>query len=156
MNIQTIFGAQFVLSLVTFGLVTRWFVSPWLSSKSWHDATILLLLPHAIRHVGLGFLVQGLVDADAPSSFAGPAAYGDLTAGLLAIASMLAVRRGSSRAVPLLWVFSVVGVVHLLNALRQADAIPHLGGMWFIPTFLVPILLITHFMIIAQLRTHRS
>ncbi|MGK0190031.1 MAG: hypothetical protein ACI9R3_005850, partial [Verrucomicrobiales bacterium] len=55
---------------------------------------------------------------------------------------------------PLVWVFNLVGTVDLVNALRQAEAIPHLGVTWFIPTFLVPVLLITHGLIFARLLKH--
>jgi hypothetical protein len=52
---------------------------------------------------------------------------------------------------PLVWLFNIVGTADLLNALRQADAVPHLGTTWYIPTFLVPLLLVTHVMIFARL-----
>ena len=54
-------------------------------------------------------------------------------------------------ALPLVWLFNIVGTVDLLNALRQNVAIAHLGAAWYIPTFLVPVLLVTHFMMFAWL-----
>lgn len=54
-------------------------------------------------------------------------------------------------ALPLIWLFNLVGFADLLNALRQAEAIAHFGATWFIPTFLVPLLLVTHVMIFARL-----
>ena len=54
-------------------------------------------------------------------------------------------------AIPLAWVFSIVGLADLANALRQDDAILYMGATWFIPTFVVPILLVTHVMVIARL-----
>ena len=33
----------------------------------------------------------------------------------------------------------------------HAQAVPHLGAAWYIPTFLVPVLLVTHFMIFTRL-----
>ena len=38
-----------------------------------------------------------------------------------------------------------------LHALRQADAILYMGATWFIPTFIVPVLLVTHLMVILRL-----
>ncbi len=38
-----------------------------------------------------------------------------------------------------------------MNALSQKDAVPLLGSTWYIPTFWVPLLLVTHFMIFARL-----
>jgi hypothetical protein len=37
------------------------------------------------------------------------------------------------------------------NALRQAEAVPDLGVAWFIPTFFVPLLLVTHYQIFVRL-----
>ncbi len=45
----------------------------------------------------------------------------------------------------------VIGTVDLLNALRHLDVAPAFGAAWYIPTFLVPLLLVTHFMIFARL-----
>ena len=86
-----------------------------------------------------------------PSSFAIPAAYGDLAASVLASLALIALRTGWAGAMALVWVFNVVGTVDLLNALRRADAVPHLGAAWFIPTLFVPLLLVTHFMIFVRL-----
>ena len=55
---------------------------------------------------------------------------------------------------PLVWLFNSVGTVDLLNALRQAEAVPHLQTTWYIPTFWVPVLLVTHVMVFARLVTH--
>ena len=43
---------------------------------------------------------------------------------------------------------NLVGTVDLMNALRQAEAVPHLGVTWFIPTFWVPVLLVTHWILL--------
>ena len=43
------------------------------------------------------------------------------------------------------------GTVDLLNALRHVNVAPNFGAAWYIPTFLVPLLLVTHFMIFVRL-----
>ena len=151
MDTLAIFGLQLSLSLVVYTLMAKWYVGPWLAEKPIHLALIALVFPHAFRHIGLAFLVPGLVAQPLPSSFAFPAAYGDFVSGLLALLSLVALRGGWGLALPLVWLFNIVGTVDLLNALRQADAVPHLGTTWYIPTFLVPLLLVTHVMIFARL-----
>ena len=101
--------------------------------------------------MGLAFLVPGLVAQPLPSSFATPAAYGDFVTGLLALLSLVALRGRWGLALPLVWLFNTIGTVDLLNALRQAEAVPYLLTTWYIPTFLVPLLLVTHFMIFTRL-----
>lgn len=151
MDTVTIFLTQFVLSIVVYSLVAKWYAAPWLAGKSLQTAVMLLILPHAFRHIGLGFMVPGLVGDPLPGLFAGGAAYGDFAAGLLAILALVALRSGWGWAIPLVWVFNVVGTADLLNALRQVEAVPNLGVMWFVPTFIVPLLLVTHAMIFAWL-----
>ncbi len=151
MDTQVIFGLQFFLSLVVWGLIAKWLMTPWLERQSPHQALFWLTLPHAFRYIGMVFLVPGVVAQTMPSSFATAAAYGDLVTGVLALLALIALRTGWAGALALVWLFNIVGTVDLLNALRQANAIPHFGAAWYIPTFLVPLLLVTHFMIFARL-----
>ncbi|MDA2913401.1 hypothetical protein MYX77_05495 [Acidobacteriia bacterium AH_259_A11_L15] len=151
MDTLAIFGLQLVLSLIVYALLAKWYMAPWLAEKPMNQALIPLIFPHAFRHIGMVFLVSGVVAQPLPKVFAYPAAYGDLTAGLLALLALVALRGNWGVALPLVWLFNIVGTVDLLNALRQANAVPDLGATWYIPTFWVPVLLVTHFMIFARL-----
>ncbi len=151
MDTLAIFGLQFVLSLVVWGLIAKWLLAPWLENKSPHDALFWLTLPHAFRYMGMVFLVPGVVARPLPDAFATPAAYGDLVTGVLALLVLIALRTGWARALALVWLFNIVGTVDLLNALRQANVVPDFGAAWYIPTLFVPLLLVTHFMIFARL-----
>lgn len=156
MDITAIFGLQFVLSVVVFSLIAKWYVAPWLKGKPMAQALSVLILPHTFRYVGMSFLVPNLLVQPLPGSFANPAAYGDLVSGLLAILCLVALRSRWSVAIPLVWFFSVVGTVDLLNALRHTGMVPSFGVVWYIPTFIVPLLLVTHAMIFGRLaRTSR-
>ena len=90
MDTLAIFGLQVVLSLIVYALLARWYVTPWLAEKPTHQALMVLIFPHAFRHIGLAFLVPGLVAQPLPSSFASAAAYGDFVSGLLALLSLVA------------------------------------------------------------------
>ena len=151
MTLLEIFGAQFALSLVALSVLAVWIVGPWLAKKPTHDALFYLAAPHAFRHLGLVFLVPGVVAPSLPEYFANPAAYGDLIAGLLAIATMVALKRRWMFAIPLAWALNIVGVADLANALAKAEVIPHLHAAWYIPTFVVPLLLTTHAMMLWRL-----
>ncbi len=151
MNVLTIFGVQLALSLFVYALIAKWYVSPWLANKAMNAALMFLIFPHALRHLGLAFLVPGLVDDSLPESFANAAAYGDFVTGLLAILALFVLRAEWRMAIPIVWFFNIFGAADLVNALRNAEAVPYLGVTWFIPTFVVPVLLVTHFMIFARL-----
>ncbi|MFQ5741711.1 MAG: hypothetical protein ACE5JX_22155, partial [Acidobacteriota bacterium] len=61
MDTLAIFGLQLVLSLIGYALLARWFVSPWLAGKPLNQALIPLVFPHISRHIGMVFLVSGVV-----------------------------------------------------------------------------------------------
>jgi len=151
MDALSIFGLQFVMSLILCSLLAKWFLAPWLKEKTQSQALFWLTLPHATRYIGMVFLVPGVVSPSLPDSFATAAAYGDLAAGVLALVVLIALRNRWVGTMAFVWLFNIVGTVDLLNALRQAEAVPYLEAAWYIPTFWVPVLLVTHFMIFARL-----
>ena len=83
--------------------------------------------------------------------FAIPAAYGDLTTGVLALVAVLLLRAQWSGAIGLVWLFNIVGALDLANALRHVDVVSGFGSVWYIPTMLVPLLLVTHVMMFMRL-----
>jgi hypothetical protein len=143
-----------VLSLLSFSLIAKWYVMPALSSTTRAEALTPLLLLHSTRHIGLAFLVVGVTSAALDPRFAYPAAYGDLLATLLALAALLALRLRWAIAMPLVWLFNVEGSLDLLNALFQGFRyVPNgqFGATYFIPAVVVPVLLVTHFLIFVLL-----
>ncbi|MCZ6860041.1 MAG: hypothetical protein O7I42_07160 [Alphaproteobacteria bacterium] len=151
MDVQAIFGVQFFMSLVVWGSLAYWLLAPWLEGKSLNEALFFLTVPHAFRHIGMVFLVPGMVARPLPETFAAPAAYGDLLTGVLAFLALVALRNNWSVARMAVWIFSIIGTVDLMNALRQPNAAPDMGATWYIPTMLVPVLLVTHVMIFSRL-----
>ena len=154
MTIEQIFLMQFVLSLIVVGLLAKWYAVPQLAEKPLQLALMVLLVPHAFRHIGMTFVVPTLNQPGMPADFATAAAYGDLLSGFLALAALIALKGRWVVAIPLVWIFSIVGTADLTNALRQDGAIMYMGATWFIPTFIVPILLVTHVMIFSRLIRH--
>jgi len=151
MDVQTIFVLQFFMSLVVWGSLANWLLAPWLEKKSLNEALFFLTVPHAFRHIGLVFLIPGVVARPLPETFATPAAYGDLLTGVLALLALVALRNNWSVARGAVWLFSIVGTIDLLNALRQTNAVPDFGAAWYVPTMLVPLLLVTQIMIFSRL-----
>ena len=154
MTIEQIFLMQFVLSLIVVGLLAKWYAVPQLAEKPLQLTLMVLLVPHAFRHIGMTFVVPTLNQPGMPADFATAAAYGDLLSGFLALAALIALKGRWVVAIPLVWIFSIVGTADLTNALRQDGAIMYMGATWFIPTFIVPILLVTHVMIFSRLIRH--
>ena len=154
MSLVSIFALQFALSTFILAVLARWYLVPWLKEKPLTVVLTLLIAPHAFRHLGMAFLVPGLTSETLPADFANAAAYGDLISGFLAIAALVSLRYRWRLAFPIAWSFSVFGIGDLVYALSHAEAIPHLGTAWLIPTFVVPVLLVTHWMVVTRLVRH--
>jgi len=146
MNVQLLFGASVAFGLIAWGVFSALYLWPQLEGRSRADALRPLLVLHGFRFIGLSFLIPGVVSSDLPMTFARDAAYGDLAAAVLALLALAALR--SRFGVALAWVFNIWGTFDLLNAFYQASASglspSQFGAAFFLPTFIVPFLLITH------------
>ena len=158
MSPQLCFFVSVAFGFVAWGLVAKRYIWPRLRVLSAVDALRPLLVLHVFRYVGLAFLIPGVVSPDLPSAFAHPAAYGDIAAASLALLA-LATLPGRAGVV-IAWIFNIWGSFDLLDAFYQGNAaalVPgQLGAAYFIPTVLVPLMLITHglaFRILLQLRS---
>ena len=155
MTAQQVFGVQVLLSFVVYGLVAKWYLAPRLATLPLAAALQPLLVLHAFRHLGMVFLVPTVVGPALPRAFALPAAYGDLLAGLLALAAIATLRAGASIAIPLTWLFNVLGLLDLVNAFYQGLSNDvQLASAYYIPTFIVPAFVITHLMMFRMLVRH--
>lgn len=154
-----IFGLQFAGSVLVYTLVARWYIAPRLAKLSLAAALQPLLLHHTTRTLGMTLLVSAVVGPGIPRGFAVQAAYGDLIAVALALLSIAALRTGAGFALALVWIFNIEGFADLLNALaygiRLNVANTPLGAAWYIPTYVVPALLVTHVMMFSMLLTRR-
>lgn len=153
-----IFGLQVVLSLLTYGLAARWYLLPRLERLDLVAALTPLLLFHTLRTIGLVFLIPGVVGGPLPAAFAAPGAYGDLLTVGLAFLALIALRARWRGALPLVWLFSAVGLLDFVNAFAQglrADIAAQyaLGPGWFIPTFAVPAFTVAHLLVVRLLLT---
>jgi len=156
MSTQIAFFASIALSFIAWGIVTARYIWPRLRLRSRSEALQPLLIVNMFRFEGLAFLVPGVVSTDLPPAFAHAAAYGDVIAAMLALLALLT----SSRDIGVLfaWGFNLWGAADLLNAFYQANSAGLLAGQlaatYFIPTLVVPMLLITHIVAFRVLLQH--
>jgi hypothetical protein len=155
------FFTSIAFSFIAWGMVAARYIWPELRLRQRAEALRPLLILHSFRFIGLAFLIPGVVSPDVPSAFARSAAYGDLIAAALALVSLLYLTRGPG--IVLAWVFNLWGSADILNAFYQANhaglLAGQLGATYFIPTFIVPLLLITHglaFRILLQRQPERA
>jgi hypothetical protein len=143
---QIWFFVSIAFSFIAWGIVTARYIWPELRLRPRAEALRPLLILHSFRFIGLAFLVPGVVSPDLPLAFAHSAAYGDIIAAILALPSLLLLP--SAGGVAVAWIFSLWGSADLLNAFYQANhaglLAGQLGAAFFLPTLVVPLLLITH------------
>jgi hypothetical protein len=155
---QVYFFVSIAFSFIAWGIVTARYIWPELRRRQRAEALRPLLILHSFRFIGLAFLVPGVVSPDLPSAFAHSAAYGDLIAATLAFLSLLSV--SSRSGVVIAWIFNLWGSADLLNAFYQANhaglMAGQLGSTYFIPTLVVPLLLITHGLAFRILLQHEN
>ena len=156
MNVRALFGISVLMSLVSSIVFARYYLWPHLRNRDAQTAARLLVAPHLfLRFIGLSFLVPGVVSPSLPAAFAIPAAYGDFGAGILAIVATIALSKRASWAIVAVWVFNVWGAADLLFAIYQGPRLQieagDFGAAFFIPTAIVPPLLVTHALIFKLL-----
>ncbi len=155
---QIAFFTSIAFGFVAWGTVSTRYIWPSLRHRSRAEALRPLLALHGFRFIGLAFLVPGVVSPDLPAAFAHSAAYGDVVAAALALLSLSSLPRAVGFVIA--WIFNLWGTADLVNAFYQANhagLLPgQLGATYFIPTLVVPLLLITHglaFRVLLQRRT---
>lgn len=167
MNTLFFIPLSLVMALTVWSCAAAWYYWPWARRVSLKDAATPILLINASRFVGLGFLVPGVVSANLNHVFAASAGYGDLAAACLALLALFALRKELKVTRLLLWIFTLVGLVDLLEAYglgimySRPGQIASFGpefpqSMYFIPTFAAPLLIVTDVALILLLLRSRG
>ncbi len=154
MNIGFILPMSMVMGFISYGLMAKWYVLPWAHEKSLSEGLTPILFLHSFRFIGMSFLIEGVTAQALDSRFAHPAAYGDLLAAILALASIVALKSNWKMAIPLVWVFNIEGTLDLLNAVVRGVIFTsdgHMGATYFIPAVIVPALLVSHVVVFRLL-----
>jgi hypothetical protein len=149
MSSNALFGLSILMNFVALAIVTKVYLRPRLRDTPRTEALKALVIPHTFRFLGLSFLVPGVVSPSLSPAFAIPAAYGDLVAAILAGVATLALAARASWAIPIVWVFNVWGTLDLLHAIYEGQIgvgidPGSLGAAFYIPTVVVPLLLVLH------------
>ena len=151
------FFVSIIFSLFAWGIVAARYIWPELRGLPRADALRPLLILHMFRFIGLALLIPGVVSPDLPPAFAHSAAYGDIIAAILALVALQLLP--SAAGVAAGWIFNLWGFADILNAFYQANhaglLAGQLGATFFLPTVIVPLLLITHGLAFRILLQHQ-
>jgi len=151
-----IFQVHLMLGYVPWLLALSAYVFPRLRAMDRLQVQRAIAVLHSFRFFGLAFIMPGVVGPGLPSGFAIPAAYGDLTTGVLAMLALL-----SFRIRPLFWLlvagFNVFGAADIILGYVHGiqfglpEVAGQLGAAYAIPVIYVPLLMITHIVALGLL-----
>lgn len=156
MDQTAILLTSMTIGVVGWGVIAKLWIIPWLKSNPFHKGLELLIIPHVFRYIGLSFLITGITNTPLDPRFAIPAAYGDLTAALLAMIAITAIHIKSKYSILIVWIFNIVGFIDFLVAVIQGLRFTHpegMGATYFIPILGVPLLFVSHLLIFWMLIT---
>lgn len=156
MPIPLIWGVSVAFGFLAWSVFAVQYIWPAIKNRDRGEAVRPILVLRGFRYVGLAVLIPGVVSPELSSTlFARGLAYGDLVTAILALIALAALK--TKLAGPLVWVFNLFGTADLLNGFYQGNRISlalkpgWLGAAYFIPTFGVPLLLITHVLVFRVL-----
>lgn len=159
MNAFSVMAVQSTLSLIVFALLGAWHVAPRLSKTSLEDALMPLTWVHVFRFLPLSLFVPGQASPSLPADVARTIAYGDLVSAIAALVTLVFLRIRLPGARGVAWLFNLVGLADVaLGGYSAIGAklyeIP-IGFSWYIVNVYVPLLVVTHVMMIALLLRRR-
>ena len=149
-----------LLSLVAFGLIAAWYVVPWLRLQDRATALVALIWVQAFRHIALQIFSAQKFGLAVSERARDEIAIGDVAGMLLAIAAIIALRRGARISIVLVWALALETFGDLVNStvagMRERLFESASGVTWMILTFYVPVLWISLLLIVWQLLQRRN
>jgi len=149
------FFVSYAVAFLAFGLIAKWYLWPKVKDRDPRSALTPFLLYASLRVNGLMFLMPGLVSESLPRGFAVPTAYGDLIASVLALLALASLRYESAAAIPMVWLFNVVGLLDLVyaNVSTFKDHVDptYLGTSYYLAVINVPAMVVVHVLIFSYL-----
>lgn len=129
-----IINLQAILGSISIIFAFKWWVQPRLVNLSIYDALLPFVFLNAFRYLGLSFMAKEQFYAGFPTEFLNTVGTWDLTTSVLAIITSIALKNKWKYAIPIVWVFNIVGFLDLVVAFPQFFSLKlydyNLGTIW--------------------------
>lgn len=146
---------QTAMAISAYVLIFRNYLQPWFRARAFGEAILPLLILHIFRYLGLCLLVTGQIDVSVPRDALQWMAFGDLAAAVSALLAATAISARSKLAVPLVTLFTLVGIGDLImiaSTAKNAGVIDaEIGAMWFFLVIFAPAILLSHLYVAYRL-----
>src|SRR6056297_4342025 len=130
----TIINLQALTGSVAIYLGFRYWIQPKVSKLSIHEALLPFVFLNTFRYLGLSFMAKEQFYDGFPTEFLTTVGLLDFTTALLAIITAFALKNKWSFAIPLVWIFNIVGFGDLITAFPQFFGLElynhNLGIIW--------------------------
>ena len=132
----TIINLQALTGTIAIILAFRWWVKPRLANLSIQDALLPFVFLNTFRYLGLTFMAKEQFYDGFPTEFLNTVGLLDFSTAILAIIAAIALKNKWSFAIPLVWIFNIVGFGDLITAFPQFFGLElynhNLGTIWLV------------------------
>jgi hypothetical protein len=129
-----IINLQAVIGSISIILGFNLWIKPRLANLSIHEVLLPFVFLNTFRYLGLSFMAKEQFYGGFPTEFLTTVGIWDMSTAILAIVAVLALQRKWTFAIPLVWVFNIVGFADLLTAFPQFFGLKlydhDLGTIW--------------------------
>ena len=115
----TIINIQALVGTIAIFLGFRYWIQPRVSQLQIHDALLPFVFLNTFRYLGLSFMAKEQFYGGFPNDFLTTVGLLDLTTSVLAVLAVVALKNRWRFAIPLVWVFNLVGFGDLITAFPQ-------------------------------------
>jgi hypothetical protein len=115
----TIINLQALTGTVAIILGFRYWIQPKISKLAIHDALLPFVFLNTFRYLGLSFMAKEQFYDGFPTEFLTTVGLLDFTTAVLAIITVIALKNKWRFAIPLVWLFNIVGFGDLITAFPQ-------------------------------------
>ncbi|NVK26391.1 MAG: hypothetical protein HWE14_00035 [Flavobacteriia bacterium] len=130
----TIINLQALTGSVALYLGFRYWILPKVSKLTIHEALLPFVFLNTFRYLGLSFMAKGQFYDGFPADFLTTVGLWDWTTAILAIITTVALKTKWKFAIPLVWIFNIVGFADLITAFPQFFGLElynhNLGFIW--------------------------
>lgn len=129
-NLQALTGTVAII------LGFKYWIQPKISNLSSHEALLPFVFLNTFRYLGLSFMAKEQFYDGFPTEFLTTVGLLDFTTAILAIITAIALKNKWRFAIPLVWLFNVVGFGDLITAFPQFFGLElynqNLGFIWLV------------------------
>ncbi|MCF8254474.1 MAG: hypothetical protein K9H61_06650 [Bacteroidia bacterium] len=130
----TIINLQAIIGTISIILGFNWWIKPRVANLPLQEALLPFVFLNTFRYLGLSFMAKDQFYSGFPSDFLNTVGIWDLSTAILAVIAAIGLKNKWSYAIPMVWIFNIVGFTDLITAFPQFFGLKlydhNLGFIW--------------------------